>query len=199
MKLSEIAQDDNIKDALAWLKIYCYDMWVHGVDHKFKTINGETVFDDEYLTMEIYPSDSWVNPPFKMIIRSLSINLDHNIDLHKMNFDFLNQCDNIQIHNEKGNAEIGDLASFIDKFKHANLYSCDVTTPSSHINNVVASLGSSMGIEVRFSDLQNIAIHKPYNMDVFTIRSTGARIMETFTDLFDLQDYLVNHGLEDVV
>ena len=196
MKLSEIA-NDKIEEARAWLNTYAPDTWVR--NDQLKNMNNEIVLDDEYLTVEIHPSDSWVNPPFKMMIRSLSINLDHNVDLHKMNFDFLKQCDNIEIYNENGIAKIGDFASFIDKFNHVHLFSCNATTPSYSINNVVAALALPMGIDVMFSDLENISIHKPGKLEVFTIRSTGAHIMETFTDLFDLQDYLVNHGLEGVV
>ena len=197
MKLAEIAHDE-MQDAIEWAKTHASDLLMSRSDF-LQNVDGRIVFEDEYYTMDIYPSDNWVNPPFDIKIRSLSITMDHKFDIQKMNFDFIKQCDNVKIYNEKGIDNIGDLTAFIGKFNHVHLFSCDVYTPSAMITNVVAAMGSSMGLDVMFSDLQNISIHKPSRMDVFTIRSTGAHIIETFNDLFDLQDYLINHGLENVV
>ncbi|AVH85247.1 hypothetical protein RsoM2USA_319 [Ralstonia phage RsoM2USA] len=197
MKLAEIAHDE-MQDAVEWAKTYASDLLMSRSDF-LQNVDGRIVFEDEYYTMDISPSDNWVNPPFDIKIRSLSINMDHKFDIQKMNFDFIKQCDNIQLQNKKGIDNIGDLKAFIDKFNHVHLFSCNAYTPSTMITNVVAAMDASMGVDVMFTDLQNISIHKPGRLDVFTIRSTGAHIMETFTDLFDLQDYLVNHGLESVV
>lgn len=201
MKLNEISQPDKSKIE-AWITKYTRS---DGRGQDDLTLIRHTVFESgvwimehDFLKMDILYNDEWIDPPFEVHADALYIQVSDDCDFTKLNFDWLKACNHLEIYN-RFNPNIGSVDDLMSKLSKVGMFSVSIETDHDAITGVIEAMDKNIGLNIFLLDKNRLCLSRVLNKQIFRVAEIGQSNKIDFDNLFDFQNWLVDHGLENLV
>ena len=203
MKLNEIKRD-IIKECFDWISSYVSDHYILGAYEEFK----ENFYDNFFMAPDGVPvlkydtkqlnigfdDREWQQPPFR--VRAATIRFAYS-DCRNIDLNFIDPIiDDMELRLTE--CRVGNCQKFIDAEERIQQF--DIST--SDISNVVEMLRVCESVRIYFLlPKSQTLIIESLERSVFHIidTSTTNKTQHNFTDIFDVQTWLIDNGYEEIV
>ena len=160
--------------------------------HADNNVNGLVNVDILELKVKNFPN-GWVSPPFKVMAERIDL---QGFDTKDLRFDWIHACDDLNIQDfEKG--EVSDIR--VDEIQKINgLLSLTVLADVNHCKRIVSIFDLVNLITVQLRVCKDRSNSLPYAAWIYNNSLSIGTDRFTFNTTFELQDLLIDNGLEDM-